>query len=413
MASVRNSDDLAKWWRKRNITILLREVHLFHDHQRCRTCQYLATGHGGLDGEQVQTLRRLHRRLILVEAFARMRTKRVDLAFLPLLPCICILCITAIQLPWHGYARQLGAISIAFTPAYVRALRNAARHALGSGLLWRAFPIRMIAATVYDIAFWGGLPVGVLWWMRTADHHVDFLHTLGWFFPSAALAAIFVEVAERRVAAAVARRTDSLGWTVSRSQAAARKLLSLSVGLQDMSRTPHRTSVQRFSNVIASYGQDFKANFATVTTPPLAARRSQQFAQSRQLGMRIAVALDQASQQMLDTATAKQREEIISRIHTLMASALAGDWSGLPEVAPTNWRTRLRERIRRILPPLTLGSFAITLPHLPGVDQHASSVTGIQVGLLLGAVLTLIGATPETRSAVLDAYQKAEPDRGS
>jgi hypothetical protein len=302
---------------------------------------------------------------------------------------------------------------IALSPVYVVGLRDTVRTAVVTRLLWRARPFWSLSGAAWDVAFWVGIPVGALWAMRSADHRVDIWHTLDWFFPSAVLAAVLLEIASRRAAVAVARKAEVVGWTASRSQAAALRFFTLYVSLQRSSGRSHRTSVQQLSNRIDYDSRFFAAKFAGLTTPPSAARRSRQLAGSRQLGLRIAVALDQAGQQMLDTATTGQRLEIIGRIHALMVASLAGDFSSLPEVVPDGWRSRLRQRARRSLAPLGLAAFAIALPHLPGVDEHASTVTGIQVGLLLTAALTLLGASSQTQSTVLDAYQKAEPDHGA
>ena len=207
--------DFARWRWQANTAALLRSTHLWHDRQQCPTCRYLAADHEDLDSQQVSALRRLHRREVLLQGLDQMRGTGAVL-FVGALAVIAFVVGTTgvVQLPWHGHARQLGAVLIALSPIYVVGLRDTVRTAVAAGLLWRARPFSSLIGAAWDVAFCG-IPVGALWAMRLADHRVDIWHTLGWFFPAAVLAAVLLEIAIRRAAVAVARKAEAVGWTAS------------------------------------------------------------------------------------------------------------------------------------------------------------------------------------------------------
>jgi hypothetical protein len=89
-----------------------------------------------------------------------------------------------------------------------------------------------------------------------------------------------------------------------------------------------------------------------------------------------------------------------------LAMALArGDWSWVTQEDQTEvGQGRVVRVLKKVVPCAVLALTAVALPYLPGVTASAAGLTGVQVGLVLAAALSLIPIEAAHREHVTSAY---------
>jgi hypothetical protein len=107
--------------------------------------------------------------------------------------------------------------------------------------------------------------------------------------------------------------------------------------------------------------------------------------------------------------TTEQRNATVLEIRDHLRQALAGDLSFLAiEESGRAWWLRT---LIRATPAAVLGAVAVALPYLPGVTAAHGTLVGVQISLVVGAVVALIGAPADTQKTVSDALKSASGTR--
>jgi hypothetical protein len=104
----------------------------------------------------------------------------------------------------------------------------------------------------------------------------------------------------------------------------------------------------------------------------------------------------------------EEYDRVCAEAATLTMALARGDWTWVNAEDRTPARTRLAARVaKRLVPSAVLFAAAIGLPYLPGVAASATGLAGIQVGLGLAAVLSLIPMEATHREDVMAAFASA------
>lgn len=114
--------------------------------------------------------------------------------------------------------------------------------------------------------------------------------------------------------------------------------------------------------------------------------------------------MDRYADRFEQIVTPDQHQEVLLEIRDHLRSALTGDLSFLSdEDAPVWWQRILPRAVTAVI----LAAAAVALPYLPGVTASASALAGIQVGLAVTAVLTLVGTPADAQKSVAEAVKSA------
>jgi hypothetical protein len=104
----------------------------------------------------------------------------------------------------------------------------------------------------------------------------------------------------------------------------------------------------------------------------------------------------------------QEYDRVCAEVATLTMALARGDWSWVGPEDEVPVRSRLAVRAaKRVIPAALLIGAAIGLRYLPGVTASGASLTGIQLGLGLAAVLSLIPVEAAHREKVMSAFADA------
>lgn len=105
--------------------------------------------------------------------------------------------------------------------------------------------------------------------------------------------------------------------------------------------------------------------------------------------------------------TMEAYDRIMSAMCNQALATAAGDLSVIMQETEPDTSLNVQSIATRLLSPLVLISTALVLPHLPSVSATGASLTGIQVGLLVGAVLSLLRISGDDRRSIESAWNSA------
>ncbi len=104
----------------------------------------------------------------------------------------------------------------------------------------------------------------------------------------------------------------------------------------------------------------------------------------------------------------REYDRVCAEAAAVTMALARGDWSWVAADDDVPAGRKLVIRLaKRLAPAAVLGAAAIGLRYLPGVTASASGLTGIQVGLAVAAVLSLIPVEAAHRQDVMSAFASA------
>lgn len=103
-----------------------------------------------------------------------------------------------------------------------------------------------------------------------------------------------------------------------------------------------------------------------------------------------------------------EHDAVASEVVALVAALAVGDWTPVAETEPESDQPSLAARLtRRLLPAALLGGAALALPYLPGVPAQSAALTGVQLGLVAAAALSLLPVEQTHRDQITTAFNAA------
>lgn len=126
----------------------------------------------------------------------------------------------------------------------------------------------------------------------------------------------------------------------------------------------------------------------------------------RQRTEQVVAAIQHHRRAVLDSSSADDYDTVLRRMGEQAVGLAAGDWSVVEDYPLPTVGSRLRAIGRHLLPVGVLVAAAFGLPYVPGVAA-ADSLTGVQIALLVAAVMTLLSVESSTRETVRSAFRDA------
>ena len=166
----------------------------------------------------------------------------------------------------------------------------------------------------------------------------------------------------------------------------------------------HRIRLSRELLMLEATAAWFERNIANFSSPRHtgADRRHKQTAS--RLGRHAAAAVRGHSTDLVCAETQAAYDKILFSIRDQLVNAVKGDTELLMQQTEPHRRTAAGLIFSRVAPAVTLAAAALVLPRLPGVAATTPSLAGIQIGLLVAAVLMLLGTSSEDRRIVGSAW---------
>jgi len=114
-----------------------------------------------------------------------------------------------------------------------------------------------------------------------------------------------------------------------------------------------------------------------------------------------------------DALTETQYRDVITAMRNDLRSCLGGDLSFLDKYETAEPRRAWWMRaVGRVGPAAVLAVAAVLLPFLPGVTASGTTLVGVQAGLAVAAVLTLVNMPSEAQKTIGDALKVTSSQGG-
>jgi hypothetical protein len=108
---------------------------------------------------------------------------------------------------------------------------------------------------------------------------------------------------------------------------------------------------------------------------------------------------------LINACNREDYDHVCDELATAAVAAAGGDWSLLTGAKEPTTEARAVALLRRLVAPALLTAAALTLPYVPGVAVTGSALTGLQVGLIITAILSLTPVEHSSQDQILGAFR--------